>query len=65
MTTVPRTLVDLAAVLAEEDLARACHQAGVLYRTTPRQVGAVLRHSAPGAAELHGDVQVTLSYPVP
>ena len=30
-TTVPRTLVDLAAVLSAEDLARACHEAGVRY----------------------------------
>lgn len=41
-TTVPRTLVDLAASLPVEDLTRACHEAGVRYRTTPRQVEAVL-----------------------
>jgi predicted transcriptional regulator of viral defense system len=34
-TTVPRTLVDLAATLSPEELARACHEAGVLYDTTP------------------------------
>ncbi|HEY1335273.1 MAG TPA: hypothetical protein VGF31_13515, partial [Myxococcaceae bacterium] len=47
--------------------ARACHEAGVLYRTTPRQVDAVLRQlpNANGRAKLvkvlHGDVPVTLS----
>jgi len=38
VTTVARTLVDLAAVLAFDDLARACHEAGVRYRTTPAEV---------------------------
>jgi very-short-patch-repair endonuclease len=67
VTTVPRTLVDLAAVLSEEDLARACHEAGVKYRTTPAQVKAVLqrRPKAKGAAKLQrimsGDVHVILS----
>lgn len=67
ITTVPRTLVDLAAVLDEEALARACHEAGVLYRTIPAQVEAVLqrRPNARGAATLRrvlrGEVQVTLS----
>ena len=67
VTTVARTLVDLAAVLGAEDLARACHEAGVRYRTTPRQVEAVLarRPRAKGARRLRevmrGDVRVTLS----
>jgi len=67
VTTVSRTLVDLAAVLALDDLARACHEAGVLYHTTPAQVEAVLarRPNSPGAAKLrgvlHGEVHVTLS----
>ena len=67
VTTVPRTLVDLAAVLGAEGLARACHEAGVRYGTTPRQVEAVLarRPRAKGARELRGvmrgDVRVTLS----
>lgn len=67
VTTVPRTLVDLAAVLGEDALARACHEAGVLHRTTPAQVDAVLarRPNSPGAAKLRrvlrGDVHVTLS----
>jgi hypothetical protein len=68
VTTVPRTLVDLASSLPEPALARACHEAGVLYRTTPRQVDSVLVElpSAPGRAKLrrvlHGDVPVTLSH---
>jgi very-short-patch-repair endonuclease len=67
ITTVARTLVDLAAELTEDELARACHEAGVRYRTTPAEVAAVLaRHpSSPGAAKLRrvmqGDVPVTLS----
>ena len=54
LTTVPRTLVDLAAVLDGDDLARAAHEAGVRYRTTPAQVKAVLARTprAPGAAKL-------------
>jgi very-short-patch-repair endonuclease len=66
-TTVPRTLVDLAGVLNEDELARACHKAGVIYRATPRQVAAVLGRmpNATGAAVLKavmaGDVKVTLS----
>src|SRR5829696_1092140 len=35
VTTVSRTLVDLAGVLVPAELARACHEAGVLHRTTP------------------------------
>jgi len=67
ITTVPRTLVDLAAVLSLDALARACHEAGVLYDTTPQQVEAILakRPRTKGAAKLRavmrGDVQVTLS----
>jgi hypothetical protein len=67
VTTVPQTLVDLAAVLELDALARACHEAGVRYRTTPRQVGAVLERypNAPGAGKLRavmgGDARVTLS----
>lgn len=67
VTTVPETLVDLAAELSAEELARACHEAGVRYRTTPRQVETILRRrpNAPGARKLravmHGDTPVTLS----
>jgi very-short-patch-repair endonuclease len=67
ITTVPATLVDLAAGLTEEALARACHEAGVRHRTTPSQVEIVLarRPNAPGAGKvrrvMRGDVHVTLS----
>src|SRR5947209_2127272 len=67
VTTVPRTLVDLAALLSLDDLARAVHEAQVRFRTRPAQVEAVLarRPNAPGRANLHevlrGDVRVTLS----
>jgi hypothetical protein len=67
VTTVPRTLVDIAADLDEDALARACHEAGVKYRTTPKQVDAVLkrRPNSPGAGTLRavmsGDVKVSLS----
>ena len=66
-TTVPRTLVDLAAVLPPAALARACHEAGVLHRTAPAHVEAALtrRPNSRGAAKLRsvlrGDVHVTLS----
>jgi very-short-patch-repair endonuclease len=67
VTTVSRTLVDLAAVLALDELARACHEAGVLHRTSPADVEAVLarRPNSRGAAKLwrvlRGEVHVTLS----
>ncbi len=50
-----------------DDLARACHEAGVRHRTTPAQVEVVLarRPTSPGAAKLRavlrGDAPVTLS----
>ncbi len=67
VTTVARTLVDLAAVMDVDELARACHEAGVRHRTTPADVDAVLarRPTSPGGRKLrrvlHGDVNVTLS----
>jgi hypothetical protein len=67
VTTVARTLMDLAAALDVDDLARACHEAGVRHRTTPAEVDAVLarRPRTPGAAKLRrvlrGDARVTLS----
>jgi hypothetical protein len=67
VTTVPRTLTDLAADLDLDDLARACHEAGVRHRTTPAHVEAVLerRGRVPGAGKLrhvlNGDARVTLS----
>jgi very-short-patch-repair endonuclease len=67
VTTVPRTLVELAAELSVDALARACHEAGVRYGVTPKTVEAVLRRrpSSPGARNLRrimsGEVRVTLS----
>ncbi|MDX6718629.1 MAG: hypothetical protein QOJ63_883, partial [Solirubrobacteraceae bacterium] len=67
VTSVARTLVDLAATFALDDLARACHEAGVQHGTTPRHVEEVLaRHPGrPGAARLRavlrGDTRITLS----
>ena len=67
MTTVARTLVDVAAVMTSDELARACHEAGVRHGTTPAEVDAVLarRPNAPGAGRLRqvlrGDARVTLS----
>jgi very-short-patch-repair endonuclease len=64
ITTVPQTLVDLAPTFSLDDLARACHEAGVRYGTTPAQVKELLRRQ-PGAAKLRavmdGDTPVTLS----
>jgi hypothetical protein len=65
VTSVPRTLVDLAAVLSEEELARAFHEAGVRFHTTPRHVQAVMRPGSPGAGKVRavmgGEVPVSLS----
>ena len=67
VTTAPQTLVDLAADLDDEDLALACHEAGIKHRTTPAHVEAVLAGcpNSLGAAGLRrvltGDAQVTLS----
>jgi very-short-patch-repair endonuclease len=67
VTPVARTLVDIAAALDQASLARACHEAGVKYRTTPAEVEAELtaRTNVTGAVRLRavllGDVQVTLS----
>jgi very-short-patch-repair endonuclease len=67
VTTVPRTLVDLAAVLPADELARAAHEAEVKHQTGPDLIAAVLaqRPTTPGAAKLRtvlsGDEKVTLS----
>jgi very-short-patch-repair endonuclease len=67
VTALARTLVDLAAVLTLDDLARACHEAGVRWSTTPAEVEDALgrRPSSRGAAKLRrvlrGEVHVTLS----
>jgi very-short-patch-repair endonuclease len=66
-TTPARTLTDLAAILPLDALARACHEAGVRYGTTPRQVEALLgrRGNVKGAANLRavlsGEARVSLS----
>jgi hypothetical protein len=66
-TTVPRTLVDLAAVLEPADLARAFHEAVVKHRVKPETVERVLarRHNWPGQRDLRrviwGDEPVSLS----
>lgn len=67
ITTVARTIVDLAASLALNDLSVACHEAGIKYRTTPADVKDVLarRPNAKGAKKLHlifeGDAPALLS----
>jgi very-short-patch-repair endonuclease len=67
ITTVPRTLLDLAAHLPLDDLAYAAHQAEVLHGTTPAHVDATIarRPNAPAVATLralfHGDTPITLS----
>jgi hypothetical protein len=67
VTTIPRTLVDLAAVLPSDELARACHEAEVRYRVTPPAIEAVLgrRKNSPGARQLRqvlwGEIPVSLS----
>ena len=67
VTSPARTLVDLAGRLEAEDLARACHEAGIRHHTTPAMVEAILarRPNSRGARKLRaimrGDVPVTLS----
>jgi hypothetical protein len=67
VTSVPRTLIEIAAKVGEETLARACHEAGVRYRTTPADVDRQLAKQpniegvATLRAVLRGDVRVTLS----
>src|SRR4051812_14850860 len=68
VTAVPRTLIDLAADLSLDGLARACHEAGVRYRMTPAHLAAALARrprNTPGAPKLRrivdGDARITLS----
>ena len=67
VTTIPRTLVDLAGLLPDDQLARAVHEAEVRFHTNPEQVERVLgrRHNWPGTGKLRrvlwGEVPVSLS----
>jgi very-short-patch-repair endonuclease len=67
LTSLPRTLIDLAARLPMDDLALVCHQAEVRYKVRPAQVDAALTrlYRPPGVAKLraiiHGDHPLTLS----
>jgi very-short-patch-repair endonuclease len=67
VTSVARTIVDLASVLSLNALARAFHEAGIRHDTTPAHVEAVLerRPNSRGAANLRavidGDEPVLLS----
>jgi hypothetical protein len=67
VTTVVRTVVDVAGELPEDELARVCHEAGVRYGLTPNAVLEVLnrRPRSPGARKLRrvtqGVVPVALS----
>lgn len=65
--TVARALVEIAAGLDADALARACHEAGVRFGTTPGHVADALSRwpAAPGARRLRavmgGETKVTLS----
>jgi very-short-patch-repair endonuclease len=67
VTTVARTVVDIADRMPLDDLARACHQAEVRHHLRGDAVEAVLarRPTLPGAGHLHeifrGQAPVTLS----
>jgi very-short-patch-repair endonuclease len=67
VTSAARTLVDLAAVLEPQLLAKAAHEASVRHRTTPELVESALsrRPNSAGAAVLRrvlrGDERVSLS----
>jgi hypothetical protein len=67
VTSVPRTLVDLARTSSVNELSRACHEAGVRFRTTATEVDVLLSRypRAPGAGKLRtifrGEARVSLS----
>jgi hypothetical protein len=54
VTTVPRTLLDLAPSTAPEDLTRLCHEAWIHHRTSPAHVDACIARNPTkkGAAKL-------------
>lgn len=66
ITSVARTLLDLAPLLAAQELARACHEAWVHHHTTPAQVLACMSRNprAPGSERLRialgGDVTLSV-----
>ena len=66
ITTVPQTLIDLAADLPLDDLARACHEGRVRHGTRPEDVERILPRNAPGSKRLRivlrGDEPVLLSH---
>ena len=67
VASVARTLVDIAGRLDDEALKRACHEAGVRYRTTPMEVAVFLDRwpNIRGARRLRrileGESPITLS----
>ena len=67
ISTPAQTLIDIASRLGDEELALACHEAGVKHKTTPRHVKAILSRypNAPGAGKLKrimiGDTRLSLS----
>ena len=67
ITSVARTIVDLAATLTTEQLARVCHEAGIRHNTKPNEIEAILQRqpNRRGARQLRrvltGDEHVTLS----
>jgi hypothetical protein len=65
ITTVPRTLLDLAPRAAPARLARLCHEAWVRHGTGPEEIEACIarNHHKPGIAKLRGALgaDVTLS----
>jgi hypothetical protein len=56
MTTVPRTLLDMAPSLGPAPLTRACHEAWIRHHVTPRQIEACIARNPtkPGRAKLLG-----------
>jgi very-short-patch-repair endonuclease len=53
VTSPARTLLDLASVLPERDLARAVEQAQVLRLVTPQELAQIAGRGRPGSAALH------------
>jgi hypothetical protein len=64
VTSVPRTLADLAAILPLDDLARACHEAEVRHHVSA-EAALAAAHKAPGVEKLRavvaGDAPALLS----